>query len=159
MRYSYPQTEKLLNSFAQSIVSLYKDKIKQYSNGTLFRTINYKITNGPDDFMVTVNLEEYWKFIEKGRRAGAKMPPVSAIEKWITVRRILPKPMTLKNGKQVVPSVKSLAYVISRSIAKKGVKARPFMAKSIEEATKLFKDKLMVTLKDDILSHCESINL
>lgn len=159
MRYSYPHTEKLLNSFAQTIVSLYRDKIKQYSNGTLYRTLNYRITNGPDDFSVTINLEDYWKYIENGRRPGAKMPPVSAIEKWIEVRRILPKPMTLKSGKQVVPSVKSLAYVIARSIGKKGIKPRPFMSKSIEEATELFKDKLMVSLREDVIEHSQSTNL
>lgn len=87
------------------------------------------------------------------------MPPVSAIEKWIEVRRILPKPMTLKSGKQVVPSVKSLAYVIARSIGKKGIKPRPFMSKSIEEATELFKDKLMVSLREDVIEHSQSTNL
>lgn len=158
MRYSYPQTEKLLNSFGQSIISLYRDKIKDYSNGKLFKTINYQIVNGGDEFKVTINLEEYWKFIEKGRRAGSKMPPVSAIEKWITVRRILPKPITLKSGKQVIPSIKSLAFVIARSIGKKGIKARPFMAKSIDEAAKLFKDKLKVALVEDITAHSENTN-
>ena len=153
----FSRTESLLNSFAQTIVNRYKDKISEYSSGKLYKTIDYSITSHNDSYLVTINLEEYWKFIEKGRRAGAKMPPVSAIENWIKIRKIIPRPVTLKSGKQRVPTVQQLAYVIARSIAKNGIKPRQFMRESIEDTMKDFKSKLSAAVRDDVLDNLDSL--
>ena len=152
----FSRTEALLNSFAQTIVNRYKDKISEYSSGKLYKTIDYSITSQNDSYLVTINLEEYWKYIEKGRRAGAKMPPVEAIENWIKVRKILPRPVTLKSGKQRVPTVKQLAYVIARSIAKEGIKPRPFMRETIEETMRDFQSKLTAAVREDVLENLNS---
>lgn len=149
----FSRTEALLNSFAQTIVNRYRDKISEYASGKLYKTIDYSITSQNDSYLVTINLEEYWKFIEKGRRAGAKMPPVSAIENWIKVRKILPRPVTLKSGKQRVPTVQQLAYVIARSIAKKGIKPRQFMRESIEDTMNDFNSKLSAAVREDVLEN------
>lgn len=151
----FSRTEALLNSFAQTIVNRYRDKISEYSSGNLYKTIDYTITSKSDSYLVTINLEEYWVFLENGRRAGAKMPPISAIEKWIKVRKILPRPVTLKSGKQRVPTVQQLAYVIARSIAKKGIKPRPFMRESIEDTMKDFNSKLTAAVREDVLENLE----
>ena len=152
----FSRTEALLNSFAQTIVNRYRDKISEYSSGKLYKTIDYTITSKSDSYLVTINLEEYWKFIEKGRRAGAKMPPVSAIENWIKVRKIIPRPVALKSGKQRVPTVQQLAYVIARSIARNGIAARPFMRESIEDTMKDFQSKLSAAVREDVLENLNS---
>ena len=151
----FSRTEALLNSFAQTIVNRYKDKISEYASGKLYKTIDYSITAQNDSYLVTINLEEYWKVIEKGRRAGAKMPPISAIEKWIKVRKILPRPVTLKSGKQRVPTVQQLAYVIARSISRKGIAARPFMRESINQTIDDFKSKLSSAVREDVIDNLE----
>lgn len=152
----FSRTESLLNSFAQTIVNRYKDKISEYSSGKLYKTIDYTITSKSDSYLVTINLEEYWKYIEKGRRAGAKMPPVSAIENWIKVRKILPRPVALKSGKQRVPTVQQLAYVIARSIARNGIAPRPFMRESIEDTLNDFSSKLTAAVREDVLENLNS---
>ena len=152
----FSRTESLLNSFAQTIVNRYRDKISEYASGKLYKTIDYTITSKSDSYLVTINLEAYWVFIDKGRRAGAKMPPVSAIENWIKVRKILPRPVTLKSGKQRVPTVQQLAYVIARSIAKNGISPRPFMRESIEDTMNDFKSKLSAAVRDDVLENLNS---
>lgn len=149
----FSRTESLLNSFAQTIVNRYKDKISEYASGKLYKTIDYSITSQNDSYLVTINLEEYWKFIEKGRRAGAKMPPVSAIENWIKIRKIIPRPLILKSGKQRVPTVPQLAFIIARSIAKKGIKPRQFMRETIAETIETFKDKLSAAVREDVLEN------
>lgn len=151
----FSRTEALLNSFAQTIVNRYKDKISEYSSGKLYKTIDYTITSKSDSYLVTINLEEYWKVIENGRRAGAKMPPVSAIEKWINIRKILPRPITLKSGKQRVPTVQQLAYVIARSISRNGIAPRPFMRESIEDTLNDFRSKLSAAVREDVLENLE----
>ena len=153
----FSRTEALLNSFAQTIVNRYRDKISEYSSGKLYKTIDYTITSKSDSYLVTINLEEYWKYIEKGRRAGAKMPPVSAIEKWINVRKILPRPVALKSGKQRVPTIQQLAYVIARSISRNGIAPRPFMRESIEDTMKDFQSKLSAAVREDVLENLDSL--
>ena len=151
----FSRTEALLNSFGNTLISRYRDKIKEYAQGKLYKTINFEITKGSSNYIVTINLEEYWKYIEKGRRAGAKMPPVSAIENWIKVRKIIPRPVALKSGKQRVPTVQQLAYVIARSISRKGIAPRPFMRESIEDTMKDFKSKLSAAVREDVLDNLE----
>lgn len=156
MSYKFSRTEALLNSFAQTIINRYKDKISEYASGKLYKTIDYTITSKSDSYLVTINLEAYWFFLEKGRRAGAKMPPVSAIDNWIKVRKILPRPVTLKSGKQRVPTVPQLAFIIARSIAKKGIQPRPFMRESLEETMKDFQSKLSAAVREDVLDNLDS---
>lgn len=153
--YKFSRTESLLNSFAQTIVNRYKDKISEYASGKLYKTIDYTITSNNDSYLVTINLEAYWVFLEKGRRAGAKMPPVEAIEKWIKVRKILPRPVALKSGKQRVPTVQQLAYVIARSISRRGIAPRPFMRESINQTIDDFKSKLSAAVREDVLDNLE----
>lgn len=151
----FSRTESLLNSFSQTIVNRYKDKISEYSSGKLYNTINFEITKGSSNYIVTINLEDYWVFLENGRRAGAKIPPVSAIENWIKVRKIIPRPVTLKSGKQRVPTVQQLAYVIARSISRNGIAPRPFMRESINQTIEEFKSKLSAAVREDVLENLE----
>ena len=152
----FSRTESLLNSFAQTIVNKYREQIKEYASGKLYKTIDYSITSQNDSYLVTSNLEEYWKNISYGRKPGSRMPPVSAIENWIKVRKIIPRPVALKSGKQRVPTVQQLAYVIARSISRKGIAPRPFMRKSIEETIETFKDKLSAAVREDVLENLNS---
>ena len=155
MSYKFSRTEALLNSFGNTLISRYRDKIKEYASGKLYKTIDYTITSKSDSYLVTINLEAYWVFLENGRKPGAKMPPVSAIENWIKVRKIIPRPVTLKSGKQRVPTIPQLAYVIARSIAKNGIAPRPFMRESINQTIDDFKSKLSAAVKDDVIDNLE----
>ena len=151
----FSRTEALLNSFAQTIVNRYREQISEYSSGKLYKTIDYTITSKSDSYLVTINLESYWVFLERGRRPGAKMPPVEAIENWIKVRKIIPRPVTLKSGKQRVPTIPQLAYVIARSISRNGIAPRPFMRDSINQTIEDFKSKLTAAVRDDVLDNLE----
>ena len=152
MSYKFPRTEALLNSFGNTLISRYRDKIKEYAAGKLYKTINFEITKGSSNYIVTINLEEYWKNISYGRKPGSRMPPVEAIENWIKIRKIIPRPLILHNKKSIIPTVKQLAFIIARSIAKKGIQAKPLMRKTIAETVETFKEKLIITLKEDIFS-------
>lgn len=147
---NYPKTIEVLNRFADALVNQYKSYLAHanYSQGELYKTIEVNSVRAVgDNFIVQLDLAEYWKYIEYGRRKGAKMPPITAIENWIKRRDIIPRPIQLKSGKTVIPSTKSLAFVIARSISINGIKARPFMKNSI----KLIKDKFIREIEDALV--------
>ena len=83
----FSRTEALLNSFGNALISRYREKIKEYSSGKLYNTINFEITKGSSNYIVTINLEEYWRNISFGRKPGSRMPPVEAIENWIKITK------------------------------------------------------------------------
>ena len=150
------RTEALLNSFAQTIVNRYREHISEYASGKLYKTIDYSITAQNDSYLVTINLEEYWKNISYGRKPGSRMPPVEAIENWIKIRKIIPRPLILPNKKSIIPTVKQLAFIIARSIAKKGIQPRPFMRETIEDTMKDFQSKLTAAVREDVLENLDS---
>ena len=80
------------------------------------------------DSNAKVIFKEYAIFIDKGRRSGAKPPPIQPILDWIRRKGIIPTNI----------SQEDLAYSVSRSIGIRGIKAKPFLDKLQEEITKLF---------------------
>lgn len=65
--------------------------------------------------------EKYPEVMEFGRRPGARMPPPSALERWVRLKLGVPP-----------NRVAGVAFVIARSIARKGIKGRFFMKKGLD---------------------------
>ena len=93
------------------------------NSGKLLNSIEYQVTQGENEYVVSLSLEEYWKYLEYGvsgkdnTSSPFKNPGWGAyphILNWINVKPVLPRPD--KNGK--LPSQKSLA--ITRSIVQNG---------------------------------------
>ena len=153
----FKHTMKALNDFGQKIVDNYKAELEAcgYQDGQLYRTLSYSVKMSNTSWLISISLEEYWKYIEAGRRAGAKMPPLDVIEKWINVRQIIPHSMTLKSGKTVIPSVKQLSFLIARSIGKRGIQPRPFFKQSFEEAKREFlhiiEEAILADIKESLI--------
>lgn len=149
----WTETTRVLNEFAQSIVDTYKEKIQEYSSGRLYNSITFKTSISGKGLKITINLADYWKYIEYGRRKGAKMPPIKAIKDWIEVRNIVPRPKKLPSGKTEIPTTESLAYMIARSISKKGIPARPYMQQSIDDNMDAFLRDLSIAVESDIADY------
>lgn len=148
----FKHTMKALNDFGNFIVTNYKSQLEaeQMNNGELYRTISYSVSTVSSGWVISVSLADYWKYIENGRRAGAKMPPVSAIENWIKVKQIIPHSMTLKSGKTVIPTIPQLSFLIARSIGQRGIQPRPFFKKSFEAAKREYLAKIEEAIIQDI---------
>lgn len=148
----FKHTIQAIDEFGRLIVDNYKAELEAcgYQDGQLYRTLSYSVSTGTGGWVISVSLENYWKYIESGRRAGAKFPPLDAIEKWIVRKQIIPHSMTLKSGKTVIPSVKQLSFLIARSISQKGIPARPFFKKSFEAAKQEYLAKIEEAIIQDI---------
>ena len=84
----------------------------------LYKMLQVKATND-GDVVFDLMLNDYLVFIESGRRAGAKFPPVEPIVRWAKKRGI--------------PTDNNTIYLIRRAISRDGIQPRPFMTYIFEE--------------------------
>ena len=154
----FENTAKTIQDYAERFIEVYRGRLEGfgYENGKLYKTLNYSISNEGIDWVVTIHLEDYWKYIEDGRRPGAKMPPVEAIKKWIEYKKILPRPIQLKSGKTVIPSTQQLAFLIARSIGKNGIEARPIARETVDQLNNEFVSILKSSIQRDIHQYLEN---
>lgn len=133
--------EAFIKNAQQNLIS--RDAV---ASGNLIQSMEIDNIEINDRMMsVTLSLADYWYYVENGRKAG-KMPPISAIEKWIEVKPVIPKVM--KNRK--IPTVRQQAFAIARSIGKKGTKPKKFFEKAKTQTWKQFKDAIAEAIDKDI---------
>ena len=143
----YDNLEKYLDEFAQSVGDDYIQYLAN-QNYQIAKTITTRVEKFDKEYIVYMNLEEYWKYIEYGRKPG-KRPPINSILKWIRVKGITPR-----GG--IKMSHRSLAYVIARKIGKDGIKARPVLFEKIIKS-KNFETNVLNAFKKDIKEDLDSI--
>lgn len=110
-----------IKQIANQIVELYRKQLVDKgipASGALGNTASIEVEISGTKLIISINLEDYWKYVEYGRRSG-KMPPIDKIENWIHIKPVIPKPF---NGK--VPNTRQLAFLIARKIGRDGTKAR-----------------------------------
>lgn len=121
------------------------------ASGQLQRSMKKdKIVIDEKQMRVTVELEDYWYYVENGRKAG-KMPPIQPIIDWIENKPVPPKVEGL--------TVKQQAYAIARGIGKNGTQPRPFFNKAVEQTWKQFKDEIAEAVQTDVNDYIEQIVL
>lgn len=121
------------------------------ASGQLQRSMKLdKIVIDEKQMRVTVELEDYWYYVENGRKAG-KMPPIQPIIDWIENKPVPPKVEGL--------TVKQQAYAIARGIGKNGTQPRPFFKKAVEQTWKQFKDEIAEAVQTDVNDYIEQIVL
>lgn len=92
----------------------------------------------------------YAYYVEFGRRAG-KMPPIDYITEWVVKKGLadtynIKTRKVTKRGKEFDYRAMSIAFLIARSIAKKGTKAHPFLYPAFEEK----KENLLKNISNEV---------
>lgn len=119
-------------------------QVKSFS-GNLAASIVPAFTKSPNAVVVEINIADYYDFVDKGvsgKQAGIKDSPyrfknifpnkkmADAIADWITAAGVKVPP-----GKgDVLKRRRSFAYAITVNRKKKGLKAKPFFAKNLDQA-------------------------
>ena len=153
---NFPNLTKVLNDFGKGLVENYKSELAAEginASGELGNSLKYIIDDSTKG-RIEVNLEllEYWKYIENGRKAG-KWPPISAIKRWIEVKPVLPRPMA--NGK--LPTNDQLAYLIARKIGLEGITPQPILKQSVDSVMDVMMEFIEEALAKDIQAELDII--
>lgn len=182
---NFEELQKVLEDYARDAVEIYRYQLSlggKNASRQLADTASARVVVNGQTYEVVMNLQEYWKFVERGRKGtistpqgekvnipsytpnklktelglspvSAGFPPVSAILKWISVKPIIPRPD--KNGK--IPSPQSLAFLIGRKIEQEGIAPHPALATTLEELDRLYKDKIQEALGRDLTGYIAKI--
>ena len=123
--------DKIMQSIANDILeivrmvlesnNLINDKVGKNTiapDSDLYKQLQVKSRND-GDVVYDLMLNDYLVFIESGRRAGAKFPPVEPIVRWARKRGI--------------PTDNNTIFLIRRAISRDGIKPRPFLSYIFEE--------------------------
>lgn len=147
---------KVLNEFGQLLVTEYKEALimndKNASDG-LYNSVRYILDNKTKG-QLSINLElmDYWKYVENGRKAG-KWPPISAIQRWIEIKPVLPRPMA--NGK--LPTNEQLAFLIARKIGLEGIAPQPLLKQSLDNVMDVMMEFIEEAIAKDIQTDLDII--
>ncbi len=134
-------TKKVLDNYRKILVEELKRQLKKPNSNLEKSIVGRKLTD-KDGFSISMN--DYGLNVNQGRSAG-KFPNIDRLKDWIIRNGI--KSRTVKDSKP--SSLDSLAYVIGRSIAQKGIKPTRFIDIVIEKVEpKLTIDIANAYLKD-----------
>ena len=101
-------------------------RLAPVDRGQLRRSLNHEVKASGRDVVGTAGTNlAYARFVEEGRRPG-KMPPVAAIAGWAARHGIEP----------------SAAFLIARSIGRRGTKPRPYLIPAFQKNRALINREL-----------------
>ena len=110
----------------------------------LLNSVETVVRRNDDEFTVTINLEDYWYYVENGRKAG-RFPPIDKILEWIRVKPVIP----YSDSRGRLPTEESLAFLISRKIAEQGTEGRHVLYETVDELNRYYLPKFQQALDND----------
>jgi hypothetical protein len=147
------------------------------SSGKLQDSLGFKNTFTGQKYIVDYLAEDYYKFVDEGVQGTGpgsinntspfryrnKMPKISAIQKWIETNKGKNRASDVNRYGTVGVESKSisdrsLAFLIARSIKRKGLKATGFWSKAWAETFKDFDEQMSKALGEDIKIELRNIN-
>ncbi len=93
---------------------------------------------GFDASSLSVYIADYAKYVESGRRPGARKVPISALVAWIKSKRVGISRTSRGRFTKRQMTITQLAFAIQNSIYKRGIAGRPFIKLAFEQGQKAF---------------------
>ena len=153
-----------LDEYAERAKELYKRKLTDKGINASYKLLNSVETvvrRNDDEFTVTINLEDYWIYVENGRKPG-RFPPIDKILEWIRVKPVTP----YSDSRGRLPTEEQLAFLISRKIAEQGTEGRKVLFETVDELNRYYLPLLQQALDRDfnrfeseIVSYVSSIRV
>jgi hypothetical protein len=118
------------------------------ATGNLINSVRYTVNS---QGKIVFLFAEEGKYVQSGRRKGARFPPPAAISKWIREKGIQGRG---KDGRFITN--KSLTYLISRGIVRKGIKPLPFMSMAIKQSKEQLKKELKKAVTKSVVARLKA---
>lgn len=152
---TFEETYKMIVEYGERAKQLYINKMTDDDHnvsGKLLSTITTDVKYSNYAFTVSLNLQEYWKYVEYGvglagdlHRQQKSPPPYRAILDWIMIKPVQRHPD--KDGN--LPTEQKLAWMIRRSIFKNGIAGGHQLAETIEELNAQYLPKIQDAIERD----------
>jgi len=143
-----------LNKFAKYVVQQSRTNLtkgKKNVSKSLYNSIDYDLTVSPNSFSLSFIMDEYGMYQDKGVSGTQKkyntpfkytnkMPPIKPLADWAKFKNI-----RLRNakGQFAKGNYKTIGFLISRSIYRKGIKPSLFFTKPFERSFKNLPDEVV----------------
>lgn len=135
--------EKVMQDYKDFVAEAVKSNMPDYYQ--LKKDITFNLQINDTLFEISFKAKTYWYYANYGRKSG-KFPPASAIDSWITRRKITPYP--LPSGR--IPTRDQLVFLISRKIAEKGFEGSGFLQKGLKEQEDYWESRISNAITEDI---------
>ena len=126
---------RIIQNWGNELIAQMQNRLrsnKTNASSSLSQSVEPNIKSREGGYNLTILMNDYWLYVENGRKAG-KMPPIKNIYEWIQNKA--PLQAKIADSPNKIAATKSLAYVIARKISKKGTKAQPFISPSLNQVT------------------------
>lgn len=152
----------VLEEFAQEFKDQYRagllshGRFTQYGEDRLVDSVDANqvqamIQEEDEAWTVTINLNEYWKYVENDTRPH--WPPLSAIQRWVEIKPVIPRP----DDKGRIPSPRSLAYLIGRKISREGTTGSHDFKTAQETTIERFRVRIRVAMVRDVQNYVRQV--
>lgn len=162
----WKNTKLVLDEFGKQFIDAYRsglDAKNANASRDLYNSLNFEVKIGKQSINLDILLNDYWKYLEYGCKGTetsypeayypAHFPPTKAIEEWIKIKPVIPEQ---RNGK--LPTQKQLAFLIARSINRKGIEPRFIFRDSVDDVWEQLKDALNEAIEKDVENNIKEIN-
>ena len=143
-----------LNKFAKYVVQQSRSNLtkgKKNISKSLYNSIDYDLTVSPNSFSLSFIMDEYGMYQDKGVSGTEKkyntpfkytnkMPPIKPLADWAKFKNIR---LRDAKGKFAKGNYKTIGFLISRSIYRKGIKPSLFFTKPFERSFKNLPDEVV----------------
>ena len=119
------ETRRVLESWGDDVLSSMRNILStngKIASGNLISSLKYEITFNGTNLDIEFQMPQYGEFVDRGRKPG-KMPPIGDIQKWV-----IQKPI-----KFIGKTDSQTAFIIAKSIGKKGIVPTNIIQKSIDK--------------------------
>lgn len=169
------EISKVIDKYGEKLVERIVKKLQagnKVATGNLINSITYKYSYTNGQYKIQITGSPYLINVDRGRRAGAKMPPIKPLIAWMKAKKIgikhnrktKPKHLgssniitkktrgvrsgfTMKTDKQI----ESMAFFIAKNIAARGIKPFPILNEASKIlATKQFQTELKQAIIKDL---------
>lgn len=145
----------MLYKFGEASIKAMKDNLgksgKNASN-ELSQSISFTTKIYGSSYTLRISLADYYVYVDQGRRKG-KQPPPDSILKWIDNKPQVKAALAgIKEKESFLSKKKSLAFLIGRKIARKGVKGSDFYSSVInDESIAVLTKSVSEQIKKDVI--------